>query len=110
MDESTIKEITSVELEDWVSTEANLMIVEFWNKESGTCHIMEPIYQKLAISFKGEVRFFRFHIDQDFLLSGNLTINRVPSYAIYKWMELVEILEGTTSYKKIHALLTANMN
>lgn len=102
-----MKELTTAEFQEKIANNRSLMVIEFWNGESGNCAIMEPIYSKLAETYKGKFDFFRIHVNHDFDRRNTFNISRLPSYTIYKRNHLMEIIQGVVSYTKFSQSLSA---
>ena len=102
-----IQELSGEQFRDRVRKGKDLMIVEFWNRDSGTCDIMEPIYNKLADTFRSKLGFYRCHVDLESNSYRDLNLTRVPSYAIYKGSRIVEMIQGILPYSKFSNRLSS---
>ena len=107
MKQTIIKELNCVDFEEKISGNSGFMIIEYWNKDSGTCDIMEPVYKKLAEEYHECMEFYRCHLDLDYITLKNHKIIGIPSYSIYRDKQLIDIVHGIVPFSKFYWKLSA---
>ncbi len=107
MKHAIIKELNCEDFEEKVSENSGFMIIEYWNKDSGTCDIMEPVYQKLAEEYHNKLEFYRCHVELECETLKVHELIGVPSYSIYKGNQLLDIIHGIIPFSKLYWKLSA---
>lgn len=81
----------------------NLCLVQFKTEWSGTCQIMQPVYEDLAKYYKGLADFFCVDADQDKNLLTQYGIKEVPTILFFKNKEIIDSVTGLVSKNKLIA-------
>ena len=80
-----------------------LCLVQFKTEWSGTCQIMQPVYEELAKYYKGLADFFWVDADEDKNLLTLFGIKEVPTILFFKNNELIDFVTGLVSKNKLIA-------
>ena len=107
MKQAIIKELKCEDFNDKISGNSGFMIIEYWNKDSGTCDIMEPVYIKLAEEYHELMEFYRCHVDLDCKTLQKHKLIGIPSYCIYRKNQLIDIIHGIIPFSKLYWKLSA---
>ena len=89
--------ITKDEFRKEVMTSGQLTLVKFKTDWSGTCQIIEPIYNDLADSYKGVVRFFTVDIETEKGIEKEYNIMELPTILFFRSGKIVDHAVGLTS-------------
>ena len=90
-----------------------LSLVQFKTEWSGACHIIAPMYQELAKTYKGKVHFFFVDTDKDKDLYQQFGIIELPTILFFRKGQLIDHVAGLTSKNKLIAKIEnalASMN
>ena len=103
-------EITNREFTKKVLKETQLSIVQFKTEWNGACEIIAPIYEDLAQSYKGIVKFFTIDAEKEKKVSGKFRINETPAILFFQNGNVVDYISGVISrsalISKIESALT----
>jgi thioredoxin 1 len=80
-----------------------LCLVQFRTEWSGSCQIMQPIYEELARYYKGSAQFFWVDADQEKELYAQYGIKELPTILFFKNNELIDYAPGLVSKNKLIA-------
>lgn len=80
-----------------------LCIIQFRTEWSGSCQIMQPIYEEMARYYKGQADFFCVDADHETQLYTQYGIKEIPTILFFKNNELVDCASGLISKNKLIA-------
>ena len=80
-----------------------LCLVQFRTEWSGSCQIMEPIYEELARYYMGLAQFFWVDADGEKELYQQYGIKEIPTILFFKGNELIDYASGLVSKNKLIA-------
>ena len=80
-----------------------LCLIQFRTEWSGSCQIMQPIYEELARYYKGLAEFFWVDADKQKEMYAQYGIKEVPTILFFKNNELVDCAAGLISKNKLIA-------
>lgn len=106
MQTNIIKELIIDDARFWDSMESGIVVIEYWNRESGACDIMDPVFMQLADKYQDVMSFYRCHVEPDSYTKGHCSIKTLPSYSVYKDQQLVEAIQGILPLRKLDMMLT----
>lgn len=91
------RRITKDEFRKEVMTSQQLSLVKFKTDWSGTCQIIEPIYNDLAKSYKGVVNFFTMDVETEKGLEKEYSIMELPTILFFRSGKIIDHAVGLTS-------------
>jgi thioredoxin 1 len=74
-----------------------LIMVYFWADWCGPCHIMAPVIEDLAETFRGKVKVYRLDIDHNARIPHEYGIQVLPTLLFFERGELVDQVLGAIS-------------
>ena len=80
-----------------------LSVVQFKTEWSGACQIIDPIYNDLAKTYKGQAEFFCVDIDHEKELYTQYGIKELPTILFFKNEEIIDHSIGLISKNKLIA-------
>lgn len=80
-----------------------LCVVHFKTEWSGTCQIMQPVYEELAKYYKDLADFFWVDADQDKILLTQYGFKEVPTILFFRNNELIDFVTGLVTKNKLIA-------
>ena len=80
-----------------------LCLVQFRTEWSGSCQIMQPVYEELARYYKGFAHFYWVDADNEKALYMQYGIKEVPTILFFKNNELIDSATGLVSKNKLIA-------
>ena len=108
------RRITKDEFRKEVMTSTQLSLVKFKTDWSGTCQIIEPIYNDLSDSYKGVVNFFTLDVEAEKGIETEYNIMELPTILFFKSGKIVDHAVGLTSrnilISKIENAIAQNKN
>jgi thioredoxin 1 len=91
------RKITKNEFRKEVMTSSQLSLVKFKTDWSGTCQIIEPIYNDLAKSYKGIVNFFTVDVEDEKGIEKEYSIMELPTILFFRSGKIIDHAVGLTS-------------
>jgi len=88
------RSITKKEFITEVIESIELSLVQFKAEWSGTCQIISPIYEELAISYKGQAKFFTVDVEDEKELDNEYGIIELPTILFFKSGKIVDHVKG----------------
>ena len=73
------------------------VLVEIGAEWCGTCHIMAPIIEKLAVQYKGRIKIGKLNIDTNIRIAREYGINELPIMLFFKNGQVVGHVIGAVS-------------
>ena len=93
-------------------TATGIVFVDFFADWCGPCKAMMPIVEELAAEYAGRISFGKVDADSDGELAGNLGIQGIPTFLIYKDGVVMARLSGVKPkaalVAELEKLLVAN--
>ncbi|NIR47732.1 thiol reductase thioredoxin [candidate division KSB1 bacterium] len=85
------------------------VLVEVGADWCGTCHIIAPVLEKLAITYKGQIKFAKVDIEATEHVAREYGVTELPVLLFFKRGQIVDHLIGAAPKKiivqKLNALL-----
>lgn len=108
------RRITKDEFRKEVMTSTQLSLVKFKTDWSGTCQIIEPIYNDLSDSYKGVVNFFTMDVETEKGIETEYNIMELPTILFFRSGKIIDHAVGLTSrnilISKIENAIAQNKN
>jgi thioredoxin 1 len=60
------------------------MVVDFWAPWCGPCRMVSPIVDELASEYNGKVSFGRLNVDDNPMVSGEFSIQSIPTLLFFR--------------------------
>lgn len=98
-----IKEIDDQTFDSDVLESEKPVLVDFWAPWCGPCKAIGPLVDALAAEFGDQMDFAKLNIDSNPLTPGKYGIKAIPTIAIFKDGQPVEMITGLTSRSKLEA-------
>jgi thioredoxin 1 len=73
------------------------VLVEISADWCGTCHIMAPVLEKLAVEFDGQIKFGRLDVDANERTAKAYGMRELPLLLFFKDGQLVDYVMGVVS-------------
>jgi len=71
-----------------------LVLVDFWAAWCGPCKMMEPVLEKIAEEYQGDVVIGKMNVDKNQNIPGKFQISSIPTMILFKNGEPVEKMIG----------------
>lgn len=81
------------------------VLVEIGADWCGTCHIMDPIIEKLAVDYKGQIKFGKLDIDTNERIAREYGVSELPFLLFFKNGQPVDHIIGAVSKKVLETRL-----
>ena len=91
------KMITKTEIRKDIMSHSGLTLLKFKTNWSGTCQILEPVYNDLENAYQGTVRFYTIDVDNEKDLDKEFGIMELPTILFFKDGKLIDHAVGLTS-------------
>jgi thioredoxin 1 len=89
-----IKPITQKDFREEVIEEALLVIVQFKAQWSGSCALINPIVEDIALHYKDDIKILSVDFDEEEELIKEFTIVDLPTFLFFKKGKLVDHIIG----------------
>jgi thioredoxin len=74
---------------------SKLTFVDFWAVWCGPCRTMEPIVERLAAKFDGNVNFGKLNVDEHSRIATRYEVQSIPTFMMFKNGRPVDAVIGT---------------
>src|SRR2546428_12727022 len=86
MGSRVLAELESDKFDNVVRQSSKMVLVDFWAKWCGYCHVMDPIVQDAAAKYQDKIEVFRMNADENVEIANRLGINGLPVFMIFfRW-------------------------
>lgn len=104
--------ITKKEFKEDVLKSMHLTVVQFKTEWNGACQIIAPIYEDLAKSYNGHVRFYTIDADKEKTVLKKYGITETPAILFFQNGNVVDyafgLISRNTLISKIETALSQN--
>lgn len=100
-DFTTVGALTCDEFQERVSGSDKPIMVVFTADWSGSCHMIDPILEKLDDEVKGKNRILKIDSDQNKEIVEKYNIQSFPTFLFFENGEIYDSITGITSPKEI---------
>ncbi len=104
------RQITQKNFKNEVMQKSGLIIVEFYAHWSGTCQMMMPVYNQLAVFYSSAAGFYSVDVYNSPELKAQFGVTELPAILFFRNGNLVDYLAGAVSKNafitKIENLIT----
>jgi len=83
------------------------VLVDFTATWCPPCKEMEPIVAQLAADYEGRAVVGKLDVDQNAATSKEYNVTAVPTFMVFKGVEVVERIEGATAKSDLAAAIDA---
>ncbi len=81
------------------------VLVIFGTDWSGSCHILDPVLEKVALAFNGKIRVGKLDVDDNSLVASMYAVNEFPTLFLIKNGEITWRYTGIISFKDLRSHL-----
>ncbi len=80
-----------------VENRSGVLVIKFWAKWSGTCHMMFPAFEEFYNYYQQNALFYEVDVDDSPSLKNEFHVIELPTILIYKNGILLDYSVGITS-------------
>jgi thioredoxin 1 len=81
------------------------VLVDFWAPWCGPCRMVGPVLDEVAKEYEGRAKVVKVNIDEETGVAGAMGIQSIPTVALFKGGEVVEVLVGARPKAEFTAAL-----
>ena len=85
---------------DSFTTEGKV-VVDFWAEWCGPCRIMGPIFDEAAHELKGEVKFGKVNVDENYELAQRFDVLSIPTTIIFNKGKQIDRFVGVIEKEEL---------
>ena len=93
-----------------VLMEGELAIVKFIAPYSGSCRLLEPVFNELSIQYAGSIKFYTVDTEANKETSTIYKVRDVPHFLYFNKGELVDQVIGVTSKQNLEGKIKQLLN
>ena len=105
-----LKTLNDRNFQEEIKKTGNLILVEVGALWCGTCSIMEPILNQLAVEYEGRIMVGRVDIDTGKKIATEYGIKELPMYLFFKNGHMIDHIVGSVSKFKLVAKINYSLN
>jgi thioredoxin 1 len=102
---NNVLEITESSFETEVLQAQAPVVVDFYAQWCGPCKMLAPLFEQLAVEFKGRVKCSKANVDDTPELAAAYRITGVPTLALFRGGEPIDALVGLVAPKTLKSWL-----
>lgn len=102
-----IKELTSSDFDEVISSAKTPVLVDFYTPWCGPCKMIAPVLEELAGEMQGKVQFTKVNADAELDVANKYGVRMFPTMLVFKNGEVVETIIGLTSKPDLASRLNA---
>lgn len=96
-------ELTDENFESTVNGTKGLVVVDFWASWCGPCMMMSPIFEQLAVKYKGRATLAKMNVDENREVPAKYGIYGIPTFVFFKEGKEVGRAVGAMGQKGLEA-------
>ncbi len=97
-----------------VVSNTGLTLVQFKKEWNGACQIISPIYEELAMSYKGQAKFFTVDVEKETGIDRDYGVVEIPTILFFRSGEIIDHITGlvpkNVMITKIENALSTTLN
>ena len=86
--------VTDATFDDEVLKADTLVLVDFWASWCSPCRMVAPILDQIAEEYAGKVKVVKVEVDSNQGSAAKYGVRSIPSLAIFKGGQVVDMLVG----------------
>lgn len=90
---------------DSLSSGPKPLFVDFWAVWCGPCIIMDPVVEKLAAKYAGQVVFGKVNVDEEINISSKYEVFSIPTFMIFKGGQPLDAVIGAVGEASLEKLV-----
>ncbi len=100
-------DLTEQKLDEALSANQGLVMVNFWAEWCGPCRAIAPLLEELAEASEGRVTLMKVNIDENPGLATRYNIRSIPTILFVKNGQVVDRVVGAAPKAVLQAIVTA---
>ena len=96
-----VKQFTDSNFKEELTSNEQLVVVDFWAEWCGPCKMIGPIIEDLSKDLDGQATFAKLNVDHNPNISQEFNIRSIPSILMFKGGQLVNKVVGAVPRKKL---------
>ncbi|MFQ5571347.1 MAG: thioredoxin family protein [Rhodothermales bacterium] len=101
--------LTDENFQTEVLDNAGPVVVEVGADWCGTCHIMDPVLEKVAIRYRGRLKVGKLDLEENWDVTARYGVREIPTFLFFRRGELVGRIVGAVSRQELEAQLVAKL-
>jgi thioredoxin 1 len=97
------------DFENIVLASSEPVLVDFWADWCGPCRMIAPVLERLALEYKGKVKFTKVAVDENESLCAEYGIRSIPALLLFKDGKQVDQVIGAVSRTFLTEKLNAHL-
>lgn len=87
-------------IEELVSNEKGIVILDFWAPWCGPCRMLSPILDEIKEKYK-DIKIFKFNVDDSEEFVNDFNIQNVPTLIFFKNGKIIKQISGLITEEEI---------
>ena len=85
------------------------VFVDFWASWCQPCLIMKPVFESLALKYKGKINFASLNVDNNKIIAKQYGIMSIPYFILFKNGKPIDRVIGSVGKKGLERVLSKHV-
>jgi thioredoxin 1 len=101
--------ISSFDFDKALSNTTLPVFVDFWASWCQPCLIMKPVFESLAVKYKGRINFASLNVDNNKIIAEQFGVMSIPYFILFKNGKPIDRVLGSVGREGLERVLSKHV-